>query len=51
MGLKQWHMRPLVSLPDEIILILLNKVRRDLTFHLIILNAKVLLQEARTAPG
>ena len=44
-------MRPLVSLPDEIILMLLNKVRRDLTFHLIILNAKVFLQEARTAPG
>ena len=44
-------MRPLVSLPDETILMLLNKVRRDLTFHLIILNAKVFLQESRAAPS
>ena len=39
--LKQWHMKPLVSPADELKLILLNKVRRDLNFHLFILNAKV----------
>ena len=49
--LKQWHMKPLVSLADELKLILLNKVRRDLNFHLFILNAKVFfLQEASSRP-
>lgn len=33
LALKQWHMKPLVSLPDDSKLYLLNKVRKTLLTH------------------